>query len=338
MTDTATVVATGRYLPERLVTNAELRERFASQDQGELIDRFADNSGIEQRYWAQSHQTTSDLAAEAATQALDRAGYSAGELDLIILGTDTPDHITPATSVVLQAKLGAQNAGTFDVSCACAAFPTALSIANGLIASNPTINRVLVVGAYLMHRLAAADDPMIFFYGDGAGAAIVERQSTGSGIIATAFDADGDYAKHWGIRAGGTAEPASHAAVSAGRTQVRLETRYPPELNERQWPKLMHQLSQRGDFALDEIALAVFTQVNATSIQRVCASLAIAAERAPCLMDQYGYTGSACVPIALDHALTTGQVKGGELVTLIGSGVGYNMAGVALRLAEEMRQ
>jgi|GEM_PF-4665396 3-oxoacyl-[acyl-carrier-protein] synthase III len=162
MTDTATVVATGRYLPERLVTNAELRERFASQDQGELIDRFADNSGIEQRYWAQSHQTTSDLAAEAATQALDRAGYSAGELDLIILGTDTPDHITPATSVVLQAKLGAQNAGTFDVSCACAAFPTALSIANGLIASNPTINRVLVVGAYLMHRLAAADDPMIF--------------------------------------------------------------------------------------------------------------------------------------------------------------------------------
>jgi 3-oxoacyl-[acyl-carrier-protein] synthase III len=82
----------------------------------------------------------------------------------------------------------------------------------------------------------------------------------------------------------------------------------------------------------------VFTQVNATSIQRVCASLAIAAERAPCLMDQYGYTGSACVPIALDHALTTGQVKGGELVTLIGSGVGYNMAGVALRLAEEMRQ
>ncbi len=336
MTDTATVVATGRYLPKRLVTNAELRDHFANQDQAELIDRFAENTGIQQRYWADDSETTSDLAAAAAQQALSRSGYTADDIDLIILGTDTPDQITPATSVVLQAKLGAKNAGTFDVSCACAAFPTALSIAAGLIGSNPSLERILVVGAYLMHRLAAADDPMIFFYGDGAGAAIVERQSTGAGLCASAFHADGDYAGHWGIRAGGTAEPASHAAVTAGRTQVKLETRYPPEINEVQWPRLMRRLSQSGGFELNDVAMAVFTQVNAASIQRVCETLALPSERAPCLMDQYGYTGSACVPIVLDHALEAGLVKGGELVTLIGSGVGYNMAGVALRLAKEM--
>ncbi|MDR9433210.1 MAG: ketoacyl-ACP synthase III [Spiribacter sp.] len=336
MSRTATVVATGRCLPERLVSNDELRERFARHERPELIDRFEENSGIKQRYWAAPGTTTSDLAATAAKQALERANCQASDLDLIILGTDTPDQITPATSVILQEKLGAKAAGTFDVSCACASFPTALASAAGLIQTNPTLNRVLVVGAYLMHRLADANDPMLFFYGDGAGAAIVEAKTNAPGLCASAFLANGAYANYWGITAGGAREPASHAAVTAGRTQVHLEKRYPPELNELEWPKLMHRLAKQGEFEMADIDLAIFTQVNAQSIQQVCESLAIPSERAPKLMDRYGYTGSACVPIALDHAITSAQVSGGELVTLIGSGVGYNMAGVAFRLPEEM--
>lgn len=331
MTRTAAVVATGRYLPERLVTNDELRAQFADSDQAEQIDRFAERSGIRQRYWAAPDELTSDLAAAAGRDALERAGIAADAIDLIIVGTDTPDQITPATSVIVQAKLGARNAGTFDIGCACASFPTALANAAGLIASNPSIQRVLVIGAYLMHRLADPTDPMIFFYGDGAGAAVVEASDT-PGVITSAFLADGHYAGHWGIAAGGTAEPASHAAVAAGRTCVRLSERYPPEINESGWPELMRRLSDQGQFNMADIDLAIFTQVNAETISAACKALGIDEQRAPKLMDRYGYTGSACVPIALDHALSEQPAPG--LVTLIGSGVGYNMAGVALQIPE----
>lgn len=330
MTATANVVATGRYLPERLVTNDELRRQFAGHERAEVIDRFEANSGIRQRYWAAPEQATSDLALAAAQEALTRAGRPPEAIDLILLGTDTPDQITPATSVILQNKLGARHAGTFDISCACAAFPSALATAAGLMATNPTLRTVLVVGAYLMQRLADPTDPMVFFYGDGAGAALLER-GDGGGICASAFLADGRYADHWGIAAGGTAEPASHEAVAAGRTQVRLATRYPPEINEHGWPRVMQQLAENGEFALADVDAAIFTQVNAATIDTACEALNIKKERAPKLMDQYGYTGSACVPIALDHLLTHGQIGHGDLVTLVGSGVGYNMAGVAVR-------
>jgi len=168
----ATIVSTGRYLPEREVTNDELRARF-NVTLPEFVDKMEESSGIRSRWWAKEDWATSDVALPAARQALERAGKRPEEVDLIILGTDSPDYVTPATSVVLQHKLGAKNAGTFDVGCACASFPTALAAGAGMIATNRAINTVLVVGVYLMHKLADANDPMIFFYGDGAGAAVL---------------------------------------------------------------------------------------------------------------------------------------------------------------------
>lgn len=335
MPKTAAIVATGRYLPECLVTNDELRARFEPLGKAHVIDRFEVGSGILQRWYAPDHWATSDLALPAARQALERAGRRPQEVDLILLGTDTPDQITPATSVVLQDKLGARNAGTFDIGCACASFPTALATANGLIATQPGLRTVLVVGAYLMQRLADPQDPMVFFYGDGAGAAVVEPADT-PGVIASAFLADGRYARHWGIPAGGTAEPASHEAVRAGRTRVRLAERYPPEINDDGWPEVMRRLGRAGGFGPAAVDLAVFTQVNRASIGIACERLGLPRERAPAVMDRYGYTGSACVPIALDDALERGMAGPGDLITLVGSGVGYNMAGVAVRLDERL--
>src|SRR5208283_3453682 len=151
----------------------------------------------------------------AARQALERAHKRPEDVDLIILGTDSPDYITPATSVVLQHKLGAVNAGTFDVGCACASFPTALASAAGWIATNPAIRTVLVVGVYLMHKLSSPDDPLIFFYGDGAGAAVLTAADR-PGFIGAAAQAGGAYHKHWGIYSGGTFEPATAESVQAG--------------------------------------------------------------------------------------------------------------------------
>src|SRR5947207_14432793 len=174
MPNYANILSTGSYLPEIEVTNDMLRARF-NGSAPEFVDKMEAASSILCRWHAPSDWAASDLALQASRQALDRAGKTPADIDLIILGTDSPDYITPATSVVLQSKLGAKRAGTFDVGCACASFPTAVASAAGLMSTNPALRHVLVVGVYMMRKLADENDPMIFFYGDGAGAAVLER-------------------------------------------------------------------------------------------------------------------------------------------------------------------
>jgi len=329
MTRYATIVSTGRYLPEIEVPNSVLREQLAHVPG--FVDKMEAGTGIRKRWYAPEDWATSDVALPAAQQALARAGRHPEEVDLIILGTDSPDYITPATSVVLQHKLGAKNAGTFDVGCACASFPTGLAAGAGLLATNGGMLTVLVVGVYLMHKLADPRDPMIFFYGDGAAAAVLEP-SERPGFLGSAFQADGSYHSFWGIYAGGTHEPASCESVSAGRTRVRMNDRYPSEINDQGWPRLIRRLAADAGFAVDEIDLAIFTQVRKPTIELVMEDLGLPIERTHTIMEEWGYTGSACVGMALDSAREQGKVKPGSLVVLIGSGVGYNQAGVAFRM------
>jgi 3-oxoacyl-[acyl-carrier-protein] synthase-3 len=326
MTRYAKIVSTGGYLPELRVHNDELRERFAHLPT--FVDAMEDSSGITCRWHVPEDWATSDLALPAAKLALERAGLKPEEVDLIILATDSPDYITPCTSVVLQHKLGAVNAGTFDVGCACASFPTALASAAGWIATNPSINTVLVVGAYLMHKLASPEDPVSFFYGDGAGAAVLVASDT-PGFLGAAAQADGAYHQHWGIYSGGTFEPATVASVEAGRTTVKLIERYPPEINHDGWPRLTRKLAANCGFGLDEIDFILFTQVRRGSIELVMADLGLPMTKTHTIMEAWGYTGSACLPMALDDAIAKGKVHSGDRLVLVGSGVGYNQAAVA---------
>ncbi|HCY62865.1 MAG TPA: ketoacyl-ACP synthase III [Oxalobacteraceae bacterium] len=328
----ANIISTAHYLPERKVTNAELNERFTALGNPEVIGKFAESTGINQRFYAPDDWATSDLAVPAAREALKRAGRKPEDVDLIILGTDSPDYVTPATSVVLQHKIGAKNAGTFDVGCACASFPTALTVAAGIIATNPGIKTVLVVGVYMMHRLADPNDATIFFYGDGAGAAILEAGDK-PGFIGSAMQADGEYAQSWGIFAGGTAEPASAQAIQEGRTQVRLVKRYPPEINDEGWPRLFRRLASENNFTADEVDQVIFTQVRKPTIELAAQNCGVPLEKCHMIMDKWGYTGSACIPMALDDAISLGKIKSGNLVVMIGSGVGYNQAACAFRMA-----
>jgi 3-oxoacyl-[acyl-carrier-protein] synthase-3 len=152
------------------------------------------------------------------------------------------------------------------------------------------------------------------------------------GYLGAAFQADGSYARNWGILAGGTVEPASVEAVEAGRTTVRMAERYPPEVNHEGWPRLARRLADGAGFGLDEVALWIFTQVRKPSIELVMDHLGQPRERAHTVMEEWGYTGSACIPMALDDALDRGKAGPGDLVVLLGSGVGYNQAAAALRL------
>lgn len=325
----AHIVSTARYLPEHVVTNAELAARFMTRGDPNIIDEFAEHTGITQRFYVPDEWVTSDLALPAAREALKRAGRKPEEVDLIIVGTDTPDYITPSTSVVLQRKLGAKNAGTFDVGCGCASFPTAIAIGSGLIAADPAIKIVLVVGVYLMHRLSDPNDPSCFLYGDGAGAAVLETGNQ-RGFIGAAFHADGAYASYWGIFAGGTAEPANVDAVKAGRTQVRRPHIIPPDHDG--WPRLFKRLASDNGFTANDVDQMLFTQISKPAIAIAAERCNVPMEKCHTVMEKYGYTGSACIPMALDDAIELGKIKRGDLVVMIASGVGYNQSAAAVRM------
>ena len=328
----ANIVSTGMYVPPIEVTNDMLRARF-NGSAPEFVDKMEAASSILRRWHAPAEWSTSDLALRAARQALQRAGKKPEDIDLIILGTDSPDYITPATSVVLQSKLGAKNAGTFDVGCACASFPTAIASASGIVATNPALRTILVVGVYMMHKLASEDDPLVFFYGDGAGAAILERSDV-PGFVAAAFAADGSYHKNWLIQAGGTVEPPSEAALRGGRLSVKMLQRYPPEINDEGWPRLVRQVAKNGGFEVKDIDFVIFTQVRKPTIELVMKDLGLPMEKTHTVMEKWGYTGSACIPMAFDDALQQKKIKPGDLVVLVGSGVGYNQAAAAFRMPQ----
>ncbi len=328
----AQIISTARYSPERVVTNAELTTRFTALGKPTVIDRLAASTGITKRFYVPDDWVTSDLALPAAREALKRAGRKPEELDLIILGTTSPDYITPDTAVVLQHKLGAKNAGTFDVGCACASFPTLVATGAGLIATNPALKTVLAIGVDMIHRLTDPNDPGCFLWSDGAGAAVLDGGSM-QGFVGAAFQADGEYASGWGILAGGTFEPASIDAVKAGRTLMRREGgNYPATVNEDGWPRLFRRLAAESGFTADDVDQLLFTQISKRSIAIAAERCGVPLEKCHTIMGKYGYTGSACIPMALDDAIEVGKIKRGDLVVMISSGLGYNQAAAAVRM------
>lgn len=325
----ASLKSSAVYVPEQELPNSVLQQQFP--DDPDFVAKMAAKSGIQTRWRATTDMATSDLAAKAGAKAIAAAGLTPEDISVVIVGTDSPDYITPSTSVITAHKIGAKNAGTFDVGCACSSFPTAFSIASGLMATNESYRYILVIGAYLMSRLADENDVMSFFYGDGAGAVVLEARDE-PGFVSSALLADGSYAKDWGIYAGGTVEPANNDAIATGRTQVKMLNKYPPAVNEEGWPKLVHDVCERGKFAISDVDLFIFTQVRKRTIEKVMQKLEIPWEKTHCVMEKWGYTGSACIPMALHDALEQNKAKSGDLIVLIGSGVGYNQAGVAFYL------
>ena len=328
----ARIVSTARYLPPHLVSNAELTERFTALGRLHVIDKLAASTGISKRFYVPDDWVTSDLALMAAQEALKRAGRKSDDIDLIILGTTSPDYVTPSTSVVLQHKLGAKNASAFDVDCACAAFPALVATGAGLITTNPAMKTVLLVGVDMIHRLTDKNDAGSFFWSAGAGAAVLEGGNA-AGFIGAAFQADGAFAAGWGIIAGGTFEPANVDAVKDHRTMMRREAgNYPASVNEDNWPRLFRRLCSECGFTADEVDQLIFTQISKPSIAIAAERCKVPIEKCHTIMDKYGYTGTACIPMALDDAIELGKIKRGHLVVMISSGLGWNQVAAAVRM------
>jgi 3-oxoacyl-[acyl-carrier-protein] synthase-3 len=266
-------------------------------------------------------------------KALESAGITPGQLDLIILATDTPEHLSPATSVVVQHRLGAKNAGTFDINCACSGFVTALDTGSKFIIADSEYKHVLVIGAYAMSKyLDWNDKKTATIFADGAGAVVLEASDEGPGFLASKLFADGTFADYMGIYAGGTRLPVTEEVLREGRwTKVRFAQRYPPEVNIEGWPRIIREVLQKSDLTLDDIGLFLFTQVNLSTIKEVMRILDLPMERTHTIMQKWGYTGSACIPMVLDDGVREGKVKRGDNLIMCASGGGLNMACVAFR-------
>lgn len=328
MTRYAAVLGTGSYVPDRVVTNRELEQML-----GEPVDAWLRaNVGIAERRVMADDQVTSDLCAAAARRALERAGTAAGELDLVIVASDTPDYLSPGTASVVQHKLGAHRAGTFDVNCACASWVTALDVGAKAIVADADYRRVLVIGAYAMTRFLDWNDKRTAtLFADGAGA-VVLGASERPGILAAKLGAVGEYHDALGIYTGGAARPATAEAVAAhGRPHVQFVRRFPATFNTERWPELVRATLTKAGLGLDDVSLFVFTQLNLRTIEAVMDVLGQPRTKAHWIMDKWGYTGSACVPMALDDAVAQGRIAAGDVVVLCASGGGIAMAAAAIR-------
>lgn len=314
-------------MPERVVTNAEL-----SRILGENIDDFVSSMlGIKERRYCAANESTADLAEAAAKRALESAGITADDVDLIIVATDTPEYISPATAPVVQARLAAWRAAAFDVNSACAGFVTALDVAWKYLRADERYERVLVIGAYAMSKFIDPHDKKTStIFADGAGAVVVER-SDKPGILASELYADGRLAGGMGVFAGGTAEPITEAVLKEGnRNRLRFVTKYPPEVNEEGWPRIARSVLRSVARDENDVKLWLWTQVNLSTIRMVMGTLDQPMERAHTIMHKWGYTGSACLPMALDDAVEMGRLEQGDLVLLTGSGAGLAMGCIAM--------
>ena len=325
----AQIASTGRYVPAKVRTNAELDALL-----GEPVDRWLlDNVGIRERHLIGDDEVTSDLAVNAARQALDRAGVAPEAVDLIILATDTPDYVSPGTASVVQLKLGAPNAGTFDVNSACAAWVIGLDMASRYIATDPAFNHILVIGAYGMTRYVNwSDKRTCTLFGDGAGAVLL-RAGDQPGWLGGNIKSDGSFHDYMGVFIGGTAEPTGGPGTRPQALEIRK--RFPPDTNNKGWPPLVRALMHKIGREVSAIDRIYFTQLNLRTIEYVLNDLGLPADRTHTIMDKWGYTGSACMPMALDDAIEQ-QIgpQPGELVVFCGSGAGYTMAAAAFEWAE----
>ena len=325
----AKIAGTGSYVPEKVLTNADLSRML-----GEDINDFVSNVvGIRERHVCSPEESAADLATEAARRALEDAGLAAEDVDLIVLATDTPEYISPATSVVVQHRLGARGAGTFDVNCACAGFVTALDAGVKYVVADPSYRNVLVVGVYAMSKfLDWTEKKTATIFADGAGAVVLQATDEGPGFLASRLVADGSYHGHMGIYAGGTRMPITEEVLSEGRfTKVRFVQKYPPEVNIEGWPRIVGEVLEKAGLRLEDAALFLFTQVNLSTIVEVMRRLELPMERTHTVMQKWGYTGSACIPMVLDDAVREGKLKRGDTFVMCASGGGLNMACAAFR-------
>lgn len=321
----AKIIGSGGYLPPRVVSNDELAADLATR-QIETSDTWiVERTGIRQRHLADEGMTTSMLATKAAQAALDDAGVTAAEIDLIIVATSTPDFVFPSTACLVQANLGAKGGAAFDVQAVCSGFVYALTTADAFIQAGRA-KTALVIGAEVFSSILDwSDRGTCVLFGDGAGA-VVLKASEEPGIIAAQLNADGSQMKI--LCAAGNV---SFGKVT-GDPFLRMDGQAVFKLAVTSLAKSAHEVCEQAGIGLDEIDWMVPHQANIRIINFLGRKLGVPDDKVVVTVDQHANTSAASVPLAFDVARRDGRIKSGDVVMMQGVGGGFTWGSVLIRM------
>lgn len=322
----AGITGTGRAIPEKILTNADLEKMVDTSDEW-----IRTRTGIRERRIAEGNIASSDLGLEAARKAIEDAGISPSEIDLIIVATITPDMAFPATACIIQDKLGAVNAAAFDLSAGCSGFVYALDMAASRVMAGLD-NTVLVVGTDTLSKITDfTDRSTCVLFGDGAGAAVVQPVEDGYGILASYLGADGSMGHTLSLPAGGSRKPATEDTVRMREHFICMSGNEVFKFAVRIMAEASLEVLRRANLEPDDIDLFIPHQANIRIIDAAAKRLDLPKEKIFVNVDRYGNTSAASVPIALDEAVEEGLVKRGDNLVLVGFGAGLTWASVALK-------
>lgn len=316
-------------MPDRVIPNSYFNDLLE-----EDVDTWLrENVEIYERRWCRDDQSVADLVMEAAGKAMTAGNIKPEEIDLLVISTDTPEHISPSTASKVQYKMGMVNAGTFDINTACAGFVTALDLGAKYIRADENYKTVMIVGAYAMSKyLNMTNKNTVTLFADAAGAFILKStEEEGRGVLASQLITRGEYYDYMGIYAGGTYQPITDEVVAEKGHLLQFVKKFPKTLNPEMWSMMSRTLCERLKITPDEVDHFFLTQININSIRQTMELLGQPPTKAQTSMHYYGYTGSACIPLAFQERLESGTLKRGDLLFFIGSGGGLAFASAAVR-------
>lgn len=320
----AHIIGTGGYAPEKIVTNDDLSKRVDTTDAW-IVER----TGIRERRMAAPGENTSDMAVKAAINALEMARTRADELDLVIVGTVTPDMPMPASAAFVAHKLGAKRAFAFDLSAACAGSLFGLSVAQQYVATGQA-KRVLVVGAELLTRVIDWEDRnTCVLFGDAAGAMVVgPSPAPDRGLLSLHLHTEGSLAHILWIQGGGSVHPASPEMLAKRLHKVQMNGREVFKFAVRSLSEKLGEALEANGVKPEQVTHVIAHQANIRIIDAVLERVGISREKATLNIDRYGNTSSASLPMTLDEANRAGKLKAGDLVAMmaIGAGMSYGSA------------
>lgn len=323
----AYIIGTGYAVPEDVLSNSDLEKMVKTSD-----DWIVSRTGIRSRRIASKETATSDLAYQASMSALERAGVSAQELDLIIVATMTPDMPMPAAACMLQHLLGATEAAAFDLNAACTGFIYALETAKNFLLSDKRYQHILVVGADILSRVVDfTDRNTCILFGDGAGAVVLGKGEGKNGILATHLGTDGGGSNLLNIPAGGSRHPASQETVSHRMHYMQMQGNEVFKFAVKSIPECARRVLQEADLSIDDVDYIVMHQANLRILQAAAKKLNISWDKVLVNIGEYGNVSAASIPIVLAEAAEKNKFVTGELLLLVGFGAGLTTGAVLVR-------
>jgi 3-oxoacyl-[acyl-carrier-protein] synthase-3 len=314
---TCSIAGVGSYVPERILTNADLEKIVDTTDEW-----ITTRTGIRERRMAAENEATSDMAAKAAVRAMESAGVSAESIDLIIVATITPDMQFPSVACLVQHKIGARNAAAFDLEAACSGFIYALEVGQQFIMSH-TYDTVLVIGAEKLSSIIDwTDRNTCVLFGDGAGAVILQNRPNSHGLLTACMGSDGSKADLLCMPGGGSRIPASPDSVSSRLHYLRMDGRETYKNAVVAMYTAAQEALRRCELSVDKIDCIIPHQANRRIIEAVADRLGTGMDKVYVNVDRFGNTSAASVAIALDEAVRTGRIQRGDLLLLLVFGAG----------------